>query len=387
MPYPTCTALVVAAGSGQRFGGAVPKQYRILRGQPVLRRSVLALLTHPAVGRVRVVIQPTFRDLYDAAVGDLPLDPPVAGGDTRQGSVRAGLEALTADPPDRVLIHDAARPLIDPATVRRVVDALDTSPGAIAAVPVVDTLKRATHTGDCGATVDRHGLWRAQTPQGFHFEPILAAHRAAAGLDLTDDAAIAERAGLAVRLTPGSEDNIKVTREEDLERAARMLGATPEMRVGNGFDVHRFGPGNAVRLCGLDIPHTHGLLGHSDADVALHSLTDALYGALGEGDIGAHFPPSDAQWRGADSAVFLRHAVGRVAARGGRILHSDLTIVCQAPKVGPHRAAMVARLAALLDIATDRVSVKATTTERLGFAGRQEGIAAIATATVELAGR
>ncbi|MCA8934154.1 MAG: bifunctional 2-C-methyl-D-erythritol 4-phosphate cytidylyltransferase/2-C-methyl-D-erythritol 2,4-cyclodiphosphate synthase [Rhodospirillaceae bacterium] len=383
---PFRTALIVAAGRSQRFGGEIPKQYQSLLGQPILRRSVLAYLRHPAIAAVRVVIQPDYRDLYEAAVGDLGLAEPVAGGETRQRSVLNGLEALAGDtpPPDQVLIHDGARPLTDAATIAHVAAALDEVPGAIAAIPVVDTLKRQDPDGDAHATVDRRGFWRAQTPQGFRFAPILQAHRAAAHLDLTDDAAVAEHAGLAVRLVEASEDNIKVTHESDLARAARILGATPETRVGSGFDVHRFGPGDAVRLCGLDIPHSHGLDGHSDADVALHALTDALYGALADGDIGSHFPPSEAAWRGADSAIFLKDAVDRVAGRGGRIVHVDVTVICQEPKVGPHRDAMTGRLAELLGIARDRIGVKATTTERLGFTGRGEGIAAMASATIEL---
>ena len=377
-----CMALLVAAGRGQRFGGETPKQYRMLAGAPVLFRTVRAFLDHPSVDGVRVVIDPDYRDAYDQAVGTLGLPPPVAGGPSRQESVRLGLEALDRDQqPDAVLIHDAARPLVDAGTIERVCRALDDTPGAIAAVPVVDTLKREAD-GDISGTVDRSGLWRAQTPQGFRFAAIRDAHRAASGASLTDDAAVAEQAGLAVRLVTGSEDNIKVTVEDDLRRAERLLDRMPETRVGSGFDVHRFGPGESVRLCGIDIAHDHSLAGHSDADVGLHALTDALLGAIGDGDIGSHFPPSDARWRGADSALFLRHAADRIGQRGGRISHVDVTLICEAPKIGPHRSAMVERIAALLGLTPDRVSVKATTTERLGFAGRREGIAALASATV-----
>ncbi|MBF5096144.1 bifunctional 2-C-methyl-D-erythritol 4-phosphate cytidylyltransferase/2-C-methyl-D-erythritol 2,4-cyclodiphosphate synthase [Azospirillum sp. INR13] len=389
---PTCIAppriaLIVAGGSGQRFGAERPKQYLDLAGKPVLRRTVEAFLGHPQVGGVRVVIDPAWRDAYDAAVAGLGLPDPVAGGPSRQESVRNGLEALAADgPPDLVLIHDAARPLIDAATIGAVIAALDDQPGAIAAVPVADTLKRG-NDGTIGATVDREGLWRAQTPQGFRFPAILQAHRAAAGLSLTDDAAVAERAGLAVALVPSKEDNFKVTTPDDLTRATRaIMSSLWDIRTGSGFDVHRFTDGDFVTLCGLQVPHSHGLEGHSDADVGLHALTDAILGALAAGDIGSHFPPTDPRWRGADSAKFLRHAADLVAERGGVIAHADVTIICERPKVGPHRAAMTERIAEILGIEVGRVSVKATTTEQLGFTGRREGIAAQAVATIRLPG-
>ena len=386
----SCTALIVAAGSGQRFGAEIPKQYLDLVGKPVLRRTVEAFLRHPRVNAVRVVINPAFRDLYDAAVAGLGLPEPVAGGASRQDSVRNGLEALADSAPDHVLIHDAARPLIDDATIDAVIAALDHHPAALAAVPVADTLKRGKGGLDGGlvtGTVDRSGLWRAQTPQGFRFPEILAAHRSAAGLELTDDAAVAERAGLPVALVPAREENFKVTTPDDLTRAARVIdSALSDIRTGMGFDVHRFAEGDHVTLCGVRVPHSHRLEGHSDADVGLHALTDAILGALCAGDIGSHFPPSDPQWRGADSALFLRHAAELVTARGGRIAHVDVTIICERPKVGPHRDAMTARIAEILGMAADRVSVKATTTERLGFTGRGEGIAAQAVATVRLPG-
>lgn len=384
----SCIALIVAGGSGQRFGAEIPKQYHTLAGRAVLRRTVEAFLNHPAVTGVRVVIQPSHRDLYDTALAGLDLPEPVAGGASRQDSVRNGLEALGQPelPPDLVLIHDAARPLIDAATIQAVVDSLEDAPGALAAVPVADTLKRGAG-GRVADTVDRSGLWRAQTPQGFRFPEILAAHRAAAGLDLTDDSAVAERAGLPVILVPGKEENFKVTTQDDLTRAERLvMQALGDVRTGTGFDVHRFTHGDFVTLCGVAVPHTQRLEGHSDADVALHALTDALLGAIGAGDIGSHFPPSDPQWRGADSGKFLRHAADLVRGRGGMIAHVDVTLICERPKVGPHRAAMVERVAELLEIAADRVSVKATTTERLGFTGRSEGIAAQAVATVRLPG-
>lgn len=386
-PLP-CIALIVAGGSGQRFGAERPKQYLDLLGTPILRRTVDAFLNHPRITGVQVVIDPTWRAQYDRAVAGLTLPEPVTGGATRQESVRNGLEALAAlaVPPTRVLIHDAARPLTDAATIGAVIDALDETPGAIAAVPVADTLKRGAQ-GLVEGTVDRDGLWRAQTPQGFRFADILGAHRSAAGLALTDDAAVAEQAGLPVRLIPATEDNFKVTTPDDLTRAARVLMAgLGDIRTGTGFDVHRFTEGDFVTLCGLRVPHDQGLDGHSDADVGLHALTDALLGALAAGDIGSHFPPSDPRWRGADSARFLRHAADLVAKRGGIIAHADVTIICERPKVGPHRAAMAARIADILGIAEDRVSVKATTTERLGFTGRGEGIAAQAVATIRLPG-
>ncbi len=383
---PSCIALIVAAGSGQRFGAERPKQYLDLAGKPILRHTVEAFLRHPQVSAVRVVINPAFRDLYETAVAGLGLPEPVAGGASRQDSVRNGLEALAESAPDLVLIHDAARPLIDAATISAVIAALDQQPAAIAAVPVADTLKRG-RDGVVADTVDRSGLWRAQTPQGFRFPEILAAHCAVAGLELTDDAAVAERAGLPVALVPAKEENFKVTTPDDLTRAAQSLDAgLSDIRTGTGFDVHRFTDGDHVTLCGVRVPHTQTLEGHSDADVGLHALTDAILGALCAGDIGSHFPPSDPQWRGADSARFLKHAADLVADRGGKIAHVDVTVICERPKVGPHREAMVARIAEILGMDPGRVSVKATTTERLGFTGRGEGIAAQAVATVRLPG-
>ena len=383
---PSCIALIVAGGRGERFGGLRPKQYLDLCGLPVLRRSVLAFLHHPAIDAVQVVIHPDHRDLYEEAVAGLGLAPPVLGGAERQDSVLAGLEHLAAfpAPPALVLVHDAARPLVDAATIDRVLAALDESPAAVASVPVTDTLRRA-RDGVSVATVPREDLWHAQTPQGFRFPEILAAHRGAAGSRLTDDAAVAERAGLAVRIVPGHPDNLKVTTSEDLARATLLArGAQRDIRTGMGFDVHRFAPGDHVMLCGVAVPHDRRLEGHSDADVGLHALTDAILGAIAAGDIGSHFPPTDPRWKGADSARFLLHTVELVRARGGRIGHADVTLICERPKIGPHRAAMVARMADLLGVAADRVSVKATTTERLGFTGRGEGIAAQAVCTVLL---
>lgn len=379
-----CIALVVAAGTGERFGGTVPKQYRAVNGAPMARRTVQAFLAHPKVDGVLVVINGQHRSHYDQALGDLPLLPPVAGGASRQESVCRGLEALAADPPQRVLIHDAARPFVDAATIDRVIDALETDAAAIAAIPVTDTLKREVD-GHIDGTIDRAGLWRAQTPQGFRFAPILEAHRQATGLALTDDAAVAERSGIRVRLVPGSRSNVKVTTPEDMPHDDTPTPGPPmQVRVGTGYDVHRFVPGDAVILCGITIPFTARLAGHSDADVGLHVVTDAILGALADGDIGSHFPPTDPQWKGADSAVFLRHAVDLVTARGGRIGHVDVTLICERPKIGPHRPEMRRRLAELLGIDPGSVSVKSTTTERLGFTGRGEGIAAQAAATLYL---
>ena len=378
-----CAALIMAAGSGERFGGETPKQYRLLAGKPVLRRTVETFLGHPAVDRVRVVINPAHRELCLAALRDLPVGDLIDGGASRQASVRLGLEALSDGQFGFVLVQDGVRPLTDTGTIDRVRQALETAPAAIAAVPVVDTLKRE-RKGRIDGTVDRSGLWRAQTPQGFAFAAILEAHRAAADDDVTDDAALAERAGLPVALVPGNEDNLKVTTEQDLARAETLIaGRAGDVRVGNGFDVHRFGPGDHVTLCGIDIPFDKGLVAHSDGDVGLHAVTDAILGALGAGDIGQHFPPSDPRWKGQDSAAFLRHAAGMASAEGGHIAHVDVTLICERPKVGPHRDAMVARIAEILGPGT-AVSVKATTSEGLGFTGRGEGIAAQATATLRL---
>lgn len=378
-------ALVVAAGMGERFGGDVPKQYRALAGRPLLRHAVVRLMDAPEIDGVCVVRRAEHHDIYELAMAGLELLPAVDGGATRQESVLRGLEALAEREPERVLIHDAARPLVDRTIIRRVIDALATWDGAIAAVPVTDTLKRAGFRDHISTTVDRAGVWRAQTPQGFRFPAILRAHRAAAGRALTDDAAVAEAAGLSVTLVQGSEDNLKVTTEEDLRRAERLLSTGGyEFRSGSGFDVHRFAPGDAVMLCGIRVPHSHSLEGHSDADVGLHALTDAILGSIGEGDIGQHFRPSDPRWRAADSARFLTHSAGLVRARGGTIVNLDVTLICETPKIEPYRAAMVARIAEILGLEPNRVSVKATTTEGLGFTGRREGIAAQAVVTVRL---
>ncbi|MFA4995032.1 MAG: bifunctional 2-C-methyl-D-erythritol 4-phosphate cytidylyltransferase/2-C-methyl-D-erythritol 2,4-cyclodiphosphate synthase [Bdellovibrionales bacterium] len=384
---PTCTALIVAAGSGSRFGGKLPKQYYELGGETILRRSVLAFLNHPHIDEVRVVINPAHRDMYDKAVGDLGLPEPVAGGSTRQQSVLLGLEALAKkNPPAFVMIHDGARPLVDAATITAVRHALDTAKGAIAAKPVVDTLKKGDKNTITG-TVDRSNLWQAYTPQAFHFNDILDAHRKTTTAQVTDDASVFELLGIPVTLVPSNPDNMKITNPEDLDRAARAIGQNyGDIRTGMGTDVHRLVPGDKIILCGVTIPHKFRCEGHSDADVGLHALVDALLGAMSAGDIGKHFPPSDPQWKGKDSAHFVRYAVGLVTERGGIISNVDVTFLCEQPRIGPHRDAMIKRVAELLEIDPSRVSVKATTTEQLGFTGRGEGIMAQAIATLRFPG-
>jgi len=407
MTYSSCIALIVAAGRGSRFAppqgeggnphsqtGAAPKQYRALGGMAVLRRAVLPFLNHPKVSGVRVVIHADDRALYDEAMAGLDLLPPVHGGEARQNSVRLGLESLAGQTPAAVLIHDAARPFVDAAIIDRSLAALERHPGAIAAVPLADSLKRG-NADVISAAVEREGLWRAQTPQAFRYADILAAHRKVAAAEnmgydrgFTDDAAVMEQAGGTVGLVLGSEDNFKITTEADLARAERqLLASLGDIRTGFGVDVHAFGPAGEkdhVTLCGLKVASPRGLVGHSDADVGLHAITDALLACIGDGDIGSHFPPSDPQWKGVDSAVFLRHAVNLVKARGGVIAHLDVTMLCELPKVSPHREAMRGRIAEIAGLAIGRVSVKATTTEKLGFLGRGEGIAAQAVATVRL---
>jgi 2-C-methyl-D-erythritol 4-phosphate cytidylyltransferase/2-C-methyl-D-erythritol 2,4-cyclodiphosphate synthase len=375
-----CIALVVAAGRGSRFGSETPKQYLDLAGEPVLRRALKVFAGHRLVSAVRPVINMDDRDLFEAAALGLDILEPTGGGATRQESARLGLESLTGLNPDKVLIHDAARAFVGGGVISRVIAALEDAPGAIPVLPVTDTLKRGLN-GQVGETVSRDGLWRAQTPQGFRFQGILDAHRAAVGGGFTDDAAVAEKVGLAVALVAGSEDNIKITTPQDMIRGARMAGGG-EVRTGFGFDIHRLGPGGQVTLLGVTLPFRASLEGHSDADVGLHAITDALLGAIADGDIGAHFPPGDEKWRGSASDVFLRHAGGLVGEKGAVISNIDVTIICEAPKIAPHRQAMALRVAEILDIEVGRVSVKATTTERLGLTGRGEGIAAQAVATV-----
>ena len=380
----SCAALIVAAGRGSRFGGPLPKQYALLGAKTVLRRTLEVLRATAGIDRLQVVIAAGDEAHYAAAVQGFDLPPPVIGGTSRQQSVLNGLEALAARAPDLVAIHDAARPFVRTSDIMACLEAIEPGvDGAVLGVPLADTLKRVDADGRLAGTVARDNLWRAQTPQVFRFARLLDAHRAAAGLAtveataLTDDAAVAERAGLRVVMVQGHDDNRKLTTADDMQQ-------TYETRTALGFDVHGFAAGDTVMLGGIAIPHTSKLDGHSDADVALHALTDAVLGTIAAGDIGNHFPPSDPQWRGASSDRFLRRAVDLVRAAGGRIVHLDLTIVCEAPRVGPHRDAMAARIAEIAGVEAGRVSVKATTTEGLGFTGRREGIAAQAVATVEL---
>ena len=375
----TCAALIVAAGRGQRFGGSQPKQYVPLKGEPLLRRTLRAFAGHPRVGKVLVAIHPDDAAVFAKAAEGLDVQS-VHGGGTRQNSVLKGLEFLATDTPDLVLIHDGARPVVSATVIDAVITGLATAHGTLPVVPVVDTLKQVDGE-HVGATVPRDNLVRAQTPQGFRFRTILAAHRQHAGESLTDDAAVMERAGYRVMTVPGDNANVKVTTMDDL---ARLIAALSETRTGQGFDVHRFGPGAHVTLCGVKVPHNHGLDGHSDADVALHAATDAILGAISAGDIGQHFSPSDEKWRGAPSDKFIQHAYNLLTELGGTLVHLDITIICERPKVGPHRAVLVESVARILDVKADRISVKATTTEGLGFTGRGEGIAAQAVATVKV---
>lgn len=377
-------ALVVAAGRGNRAGAGLPKQYRSVAGAPILTRTLQAILAHDRIDQVHVVIHPDDEALYHAAAPDAPrLAPPIHGDAERALSVMAGLEALAGDAPDLVLIHDAARPFVSVAVIDGVIDALGDHRGALAAVPIVDALRREAD-GLCADAVDRAGVWRAQTPQGFHFPDILAAHRANSDPKAADDAELARAAGMDVKLVLSEAENFKITTPSDFDRAERQLAAQREVRIGHGYDVHAFAPGDAVVLCGVEIPFNKTLSGHSDADVAMHALTDAIFGALAEGDIGQWFPPSEAEWKGADSAIFLEKAMERVRARGGALTNADITIVCERPKIGPLAQAMRNRLAAIMNVDVSRISVKATTSERLGFTGREEGIAANAVVSLSL---
>jgi 2-C-methyl-D-erythritol 4-phosphate cytidylyltransferase/2-C-methyl-D-erythritol 2,4-cyclodiphosphate synthase len=380
-------AVIVAAGRGQRVSGEVPKQYRLLDGSSAIRSSLALFVSHPRVGRVQAVIHPDDLQRFSEATKGLALPDPVFGGATRQASVHAGLKALSLQPPDIVLVHDAARPFASSGLVGRAVAAAERSGAAIPALPVTDTVKHVDDRGNIVETLDRAALRIVQTPQAFAFEKLLDAHRraAAAGRDnFSDDAALAEWAGLQVTEFPGEPGNIKLTTDDDFLRAQAALAAASDIRTGTGYDIHAFVDGDHVTLGGVRIAHDRELAGHSDADVVLHAIVDAILGALAEADIGAHFSPSDPQWRGVASDRFLAFAVERVRARGGRIAHIDVTIVCEAPKIGPHRDAIRARIAQIAQVPVDRVAVKATTNEGLGAIGRGEGIAALATATMRL---
>lgn len=396
---PNIACIIVAAGRGSRMSTPTdtsPKQYRNLGGKPVLRHTLEAVLSAPQVSQVLAVIHADDHDIYQNTIRDLTdtrLLSPVTGGNTRQESVANGLKALAATQPDYVLIHDGARPFLSLDVITDAIAKLkDGADAVLPAIPVSDTLKRVNSSNHIEETVDRTGLWQAQTPQGFPFARILEAHRTAQDQGLTsftDDTALMEWQGSSVRITQGNPKNIKLTTLDDMKNAQDQLNATSftslgDIRVGTGYDVHAFEDGSEVILGGITIPHTQKLKGHSDADVGLHALTDAIFGALADGDIGSHFPPSDMKWKGAASDQFLDYAVQKVAARGGRIAHLDLTLICEAPKIGPHRDAMRQRIAEICDLPVSRVAVKATTSEKLGFTGRQEGIAAQACATIRL---
>ncbi|MEI4232164.1 bifunctional 2-C-methyl-D-erythritol 4-phosphate cytidylyltransferase/2-C-methyl-D-erythritol 2,4-cyclodiphosphate synthase [Roseovarius sp. D22-M7] len=374
----TCAALIVAAGSGTRAGGDLPKQWQSLAGRRVIDWTLDAFLAVPDITSITVVVPPE----ATARIAPHPRITVVAGGETRADSVRAGLESMTGAAPEHVLIHDAARCCTQPAYIAYILHTLQTgdTPAVAPALPVTDALWTAAD-GRVTGTRDRTGLFRAQTPQAFDFASILEAHRAHAD-EAADDVAVATAAGLAVAIAKGDEDNLKITHPDDFARARKLLENHMDIRIGTGYDVHRFGPGDHCRLCGVAVPHDRGLDGHSDADVGMHALTDAIYGALAEGDIGRHFPPSDPQWKGADSHVFLRHAVDLATTKGLRINNMDITLVCERPKIGPHAETMRHTLAEITGVETARISVKATTSERLGFTGREEGIAAQAAVTL-----
>lgn len=385
------TAVIVAGGSGQRAGGLLPKQYQKVAGKPILRWTLEAFLSHPLVTRIQTVIGQGHESLFQEATEGLDIGEPVIGGGTRQDSCRAGLEACTAEPPQNVLIHDAARPFLSQELITTVIRGLDHAQAVIPGLPVADTMKFAP-AGIIERTVDRQSLWFVQTPQGFHFEKILTAHRKAAteGQSLfTDDAAVAEYARMQVHIVVGEQRNRKLTTQHDIEEANRehtqhYYDALPDIRTGHGVDFHVFEKGNAVTLCGVSVPHTHKLKGHSDADVALHALTDAILGSIGERDIGQHFPPSDPQWKNASSSIFVAKALELLGARGGVLSNVDITILTEAPRIAPHIEAMKSSLVELLKISDDRIAIKATTTEGMGAIGRKEGMSAQAAVTVRL---
>lgn len=383
-------AVVVAAGTGSRAGGEKPKQYQMIGGRPVVWWALKSFCDHPSVSHIQPVIGPGQTALFESSTADLAIDPPVIGGETRQESCRLGLEALARHDVTHVLIHDAARPFVSADLISRVIAGLEKHQSAVPGIAIADTIKKAPY-GTIEQTVDRTGLWAVQTPQGFAFEAIRAAHekaRRSGQASLTDDAAVAELAGLEVAIVPGSSDNRKMTTGEDLAEANRALSASlhdlPDIRTGMGIDIHPFAAGDYVMLCGVRIDHSHRLAGHSDADAALHALTDAILGAIGEGDIGTFFPPSDPQWKNAASSIFLAKAVELVRKRGGKVGNVDIAILAEAPRIAPHLAAMKSTLGTLLGLAEDRIAIKATTAERLGFVGRGEGIAAFATVLVRL---
>ena len=383
-------AIIVAAGSGSRAGGGQPKQYQEIGGEAILRRTLRIFANHPDITVVQTVIGANQLAAFKEAAQGLKVATPVVGGNTRQESCRIGIEACEPSKPDIVLIHDAARPFVSNESISAIIAALQQADGAIPALPVADTIKQA-NDGIVEMTLDRSTLYNVQTPQGFHFHAIREAHAKAASLgrtDFTDDAAVAEAAGLKVKLVPGDPRNRKLTTTQDIAMADAELKAQParaiDIRVGQGIDFHRFETGASLWLCGVEIPHSHKLAGHSDADVALHAVTDAILGAIGEGDIGTHFPPTDPQWKGARSSIFLAKARDLLEAMGGTIANVDITILAEAPRIAPHIATMKAELARQLGIVESRIAIKATTTEMMGAIGRREGMAAMATATIRL---
>jgi 2-C-methyl-D-erythritol 4-phosphate cytidylyltransferase / 2-C-methyl-D-erythritol 2,4-cyclodiphosphate synthase len=381
-------AILVAAGRGLRAGAGGPKQYRSIGGQTVIYRAMEPFCRHPEISAVQVVLNPDDVAMFNEAVRGLKYEAPAKGGATRQASVHAGLEALASQKPEIVLIHDAARPFVSAALISRAIDAVSSTGAAIPTVQVADTVKLVDANGNITATPERARLRIAQTPQVFRFDVILEAHRRAARegrSDFTDDAALAEWAGLTVSTFDGDATNMKLTTPEDFVREeARLASQLGDIRTGTGYDVHAFGDGDHLMICGVRVPHTRGFLAHSDGDVGLHALVDAILGALADGDIGSHFPPSDMKWKGASSDKFLKYAVERVTARGGRIANLEVTLICERPKIGPLRDTMRARIAEIAGLDISRVAVKATTSERLGFTGREEGIAATACATIRL---
>jgi 2-C-methyl-D-erythritol 4-phosphate cytidylyltransferase/2-C-methyl-D-erythritol 2,4-cyclodiphosphate synthase len=389
MPRPERTAaILVAAGRGLRAGSGGPKQYRAVGGQTVIFRAMAAFCRHPDIAVVQPVVNPDDIALFNEAVSSLPHASPANGGATRQESVHAGLEALAATKPDIVLIHDAARPFVTEAVISRAIAAAGRTGAAIPAVAVADTIKLVDDKGDVEATPERARLRIAQTPQAFRYDAILEAHRRAVREgrnDFTDDAALAEWAGLTVATFEGDPVNMKLTTPEDFVREeARLAALLGDIRTGTGYDVHAFGEGDHVMICGVRVPHTKGFLAHSDGDVGLHALVDAILGALADGDIGSHFPPSDPKWKGASSDRFLKYAIDRVTARGGRVANLEVTLICERPKIGPLRDSMRSKIAEISGVDISRIAVKATTSERLGFTGREEGIAATASATIRL---
>jgi 2-C-methyl-D-erythritol 4-phosphate cytidylyltransferase / 2-C-methyl-D-erythritol 2,4-cyclodiphosphate synthase len=387
----TVAAVIVAGGSGLRAGGEIPKQYQLIGGKPVIWWTLKSFLDHPEISHVQVVVGAGHEALYAKAIEGLDVPTAVTGGASRQDSCRIGVEACASFNPTKVLIHDAARPFISASLLSKIITELEFVAAVVPGLPVADTIKSAPD-GIISKTIDRSGLWFVQTPQGFAYDNILAAHRQAEinhQNGLTDDATVAEYAGMKVTIIAGEQQNKKLTTNTDIELADRELNARkfanlPDIRTGQGIDFHVFETGTSVTLCGVTIAHTHKLKGHSDADVALHALTDAILGAIGEGDIGTHFPPSDMQWKNAASSIFVEKAVSLLTARGGIIANIDITILAEAPKVSPHIPAMKAVLAPLLQLAPNRIAIKATTTEKLGAIGREEGMAAFATATVRL---